>query len=222
MKINTDKENNSFITLNNLKLIQHSLIKKDITILRDASTVPEEFRRVLRRISAVLAVEVSRDIEIEEIEIKTPLERTTGHRLEQKIVLFPVLRAGLGMAEGFLDMIPDAQVGHIGIKRNEETLQPIGYYSKSPGELSSSKVILLDPMLATGGSGSSGLKYLKEIGAKDCIFVCIVAAPEGVQKINSDHPGTKIFTAALDRELNSKGYILPGLGDAGDRIFGTF
>jgi uracil phosphoribosyltransferase len=126
------------------------------------------------------------------------------------------------MAEGFLDIIPEAQVGHIGIKRDEETLQPAGYYSKSPAGLSSSKVILLDPMLATGGSASSGLAYLKQQGSAEPVFACIVAAPEGIQKINYDHPEIKIYACALDRELNAKGYILPGLGDAGDRTFGTF
>ncbi|HVO73570.1 MAG TPA: uracil phosphoribosyltransferase, partial [Ignavibacteriaceae bacterium] len=156
------------------------------------------------------------------IEVVTPLEKTSGHKLAKNIVIFPVLRAGLGMAEGFLDVLPNAWVGHVGIKRDEETLQPIGYYSKSPVGLSSSNVILLDPMLATGGSCSSALKYLKDQGAKEIIFVCIVAAPEGVQKINADHPGIKIYAAALDRGLNTKGYILPGLGDAGDRTFGTF
>lgn len=215
-------ENNSYITLNNLKLINHPVVKRDMTILRDASTVPDEFRRTLRRISSILAVEISRDIEIEEIEVDTPLEKTTGYKLKQGIVIIPVLRAGLGMVQGFLDIIPDAHVGHIGIQRDEETLQPNGYYSKIPETLLSSKVVLLDPMLATGGSGSSGLKYIKEKGAKDYLFACIVAAPEGVQKINADHPGTKIYAAALDRELNNKGYILPGLGDAGDRAFGTF
>jgi len=215
-------ENNSYITLNNLKLINHPVVKRDMTILRDASTVPDEFRRTLRRISSILAVEISRDIEIEEIEVDTPLEKTTGYKLKQGVVIIPVLRAGLGMVQGFLDIIPDAHVGHIGIQRDEETLQPNGYYSKIPETLLSSKVVLLDPMLATGGSGSSGLKYIKEKGAKDYLFACIVAAPEGVQKINADHPGTKIYAAALDRELNNKGYILPGLGDAGDRAFGTF
>jgi len=215
-------ENNSYITLNNLKLINHPVVKRDMTILRDASTVPDEFRRTLRRISSILAVEISRDIEIEEIEVNTPLEKTTGYKLKQGVVIIPVLRAGLGMVQGFLDIIPDAHVGHIGIQRDEETLQPNGYYSKIPETLLSSKVVLLDPMLATGGSGSSGLKYIKEKGAKDYLFACIVAAPEGVQKINADHPGTKIYAAALDRELNNKGYILPGLGDAGDRAFGTF
>jgi len=215
-------ENNSYITLNDLKLINHPVVKRDMTILRDASTVPDEFRRTLRRISSILAVEISRDIEIEEIEVNTPLEKTTGYKLKQGVVIIPVLRAGLGMVQGFLDIIPDAHVGHIGIQRDEETLQPNGYYSKIPETLLSSKVVLLDPMLATGGSGSSGLKYIKEKGAKDYLFACIVAAPEGVQKINADHPGTKIYAAALDRELNNKGYILPGLGDAGDRAFGTF
>jgi uracil phosphoribosyltransferase len=166
-------------------------------------------------------VEITRDSETEEIEVKTPLEKTTGHRLKHGVVIIPVLRAGLGMVQGFLDIIPDAKVGHIGIRRNEETLQPNGYYSNIPDDLSSSKVILLDPMLATGGSASSALKFIKSQGSNDYLFACVVAAPEGIQKINAEHPGTKIYAAALDRELNGKGYILPGLGDAGDRAFGT-
>lgn len=221
MKVRPEKENNSFITLNDLKLINHPVVKRDTTILRNVSSSPEEFRRALRRISSVLAIDITREAETEEEEVITPLEKTEGYRLKKNIVIIPVLRAGLGMVQGFLDILPDARVGHIGIQRNEETLEPVGYYSKLPRQIEASRVILLDPMLATGGSASSALKYIKEQGSKDLLFACIVAAPEGVQKINTDHPGIKIYAAALDRELNSKGYILPGLGDAGDRTFGT-
>lgn len=205
----------------NFNLINHPLVKRDITILREASTPPEIFREVVKRISIILAVEMSKDFKISEIKIETPLESTEGLKLNQSIVLVPVLRAGLGMVNGFLEVIPEAKVGHIGLQRDEETLQPIEYYFKIPKDIHESKVILLDPMLATGGSATEALKYLKNRGAKECTFACLVAAPEGSNKIMQDHPDVKIYSAALDRELNNKGYILPGLGDAGDRTFGT-
>ncbi len=205
----------------NFNLINHPLVKRDITILREASTPPEIFREVVKRISIILAVEMSKDFKISEIKIETPLESTEGFKLNQSIVLVPVLRAGLGMVNGFLEVIPEAKVGHIGLQRDEETLQPIEYYFKIPKDIHESKVILLDPMLATGGSATEALKYLKDRGAKECTFACLVAAPEGSNKIMQDHPDVKIYSAALDRELNNKGYILPGLGDAGDRTFGT-
>ena len=205
----------------NFNLVKHPLIKRDITILREASTPPEIFREVVKRISIILAVEMSKNFEISKIKIETPLEGTEGYKLEQNVVLVPVLRAGLGMVNGFLEVIPEAKVGHIGLQRDEETLQPIEYYFKIPKDIHESKVILLDPMLATGGSATEALNYLKNRGAKECTFACLVAAPEGSNKIMQDHPDVKIYSAALDRELNNKGYILPGLGDAGDRTFGT-
>ena len=205
----------------NFNLINHPLVKRDITILRDVSTPPEIFRAVVRRISIILAVEMSKDFEISKIKIETPLENTTGFKLKQNIVLVPVLRAGLGMVNGFLEVIPEAKVGHIGLQRDEKTLKPVEYYFKIPSDIDKSKVILLDPMLATGGSATEALKYLKNKGAEDCVFACLVAAPEGLRKIEQDHKDIKIYLAALDRELNKKGYILPGLGDAGDRTFGT-
>jgi uracil phosphoribosyltransferase len=205
----------------NFNLVTHPLIKRDITILREVSTTPEIFREVVKRISIILAVEMSKDFKISGIKIETPLERTEGYKLDQSIVLVPVLRAGLGMVNGFLEVIPEAKVGHIGLQRDEETLKPVEYYFKIPKDIHESKVILLDPMLATGGSATEALKYLKSRGAKECAFACLVAAPEGLNKIMQDHPDLKIYSAALDRELNKKGYILPGLGDAGDRTFGT-
>ncbi len=207
--------------MKNLYIADHPLIKKDLTILRDKNTQPEIFRSALQRISNLLAAEISKNISLEEIEVETPLEKTVGHKLKKQIVLVPVLRAGLGMVNGFLELIPDSKVGHIGLQRNEETLEPIEYYFKTPSELEKSDVILLDPMLATGGSASGAITYLKNKGALTIYFACIVAAPRGVQRINSDHPDVKIYSASLDRELNNKGYILPGLGDAGDRTFGT-
>lgn len=205
----------------NFFLNNHPLIKKDITILRDKNTNPEVFRAAVKRISLMLAVEISKEYQVNKIEVETPLEKTTGYRLKQNVVLVPVLRAGLGMVSGFLEVIPDAKVGHIGLQRNEETLEPVEYYYKTPKDIGNSQVILLDPMLATGGSSSEALKYLKRRGVKKCVFACLVAAPEGVKKIAAEHPEIPIFCAALDRKLNERGYILPGLGDAGDRTFGT-
>jgi uracil phosphoribosyltransferase len=207
--------NKSFI------LIEHPLIKRDVTILRDVKTSSETFRAALQRVSNILAVEISKNFKLSSIEVKTPLEKTSGARLTNEVILVPVLRAGLGMVNGFLQIIPEAKVGHIGLQRDEETLQPIEYYYKVPKNLKDAEVIMLDPMLATGGSATEALKYLKKRGAKKIVFACLVAAPEGIKRIGAAHPEIKIFSAALDRELNSKGYILPGLGDAGDRTFGT-
>lgn len=216
-----DKNKNFNYMNKNFFLIEHPLIKRDVTILRDIKTSSDTFRAALQRVSNVLAVEISKNFKLSEIEIDTPLEKTTGAKLTHDVILVPVLRAGLGMVNGFLQIIPEAKVGHIGLQRDEETLKPIEYYYKVPKNLDSSEVIMLDPMLATGGSASEALKYLKKRGAKKLVFACLVAAPEGIKKIETEHPDIKIFAAALDRELNDKGYILPGLGDAGDRTFGT-
>lgn len=205
----------------NLVLVEHPLLKKDITILRDKKTNTEIFRAAVTRISNILAVEISASFSLKQIKVETPLARTKGFKLEQDIVLIPVLRAGLGMVDGFLQIIPDAKLGHVGLERNEATLQPITYYLKTPKNIRSSEVILLDPMLATGGSASAAITFLKKRGAINIMFACLLAAPEGLRKIFSDHPGVIVFSAAVDRKLNNKGYILPGLGDAGDRTFGT-
>jgi len=206
---------------NNFFLIEHPIIKRDVTILRDKNTDSETFRAALQRVSNILAVELSKGFRLTETEVETPLEKTQGAKLTHEVILVPVLRAGLGMVNGFLQIIPEAKVGHIGLQRDEETLKPIEYYYKVPKHLEMAEVVMLDPMLATGGSAFEALKYLKKRGATKLVFACLVASPEGVKKIQSEHPDVKIFAAALDRELNSKGYILPGLGDAGDRTFGT-
>jgi uracil phosphoribosyltransferase len=205
----------------NFNLIDHPLVERNITILRDVDTNCETFRSAISRLSNILAVKLFVDLKLTEIEVQTPLEKTKGFKLAQEVVIVPVLRAGLGMVNGFLQVIPDAKVGHIGLERDEETLKPIEYYYKTPDNLIEHEIVLVDPMLATGGSASAAISFLKKRGAKNIIFACIVAAPKGINKINKDHPDVKIFGAALDRELNDKGYILPGLGDAGDRTFGT-
>ncbi len=168
-----------------------------------------------------MLVEIGKTLNLKEIKVDTPLEKTKGYKLNEQIILIPVLRAGLSMVSGFLDVIPDCKVGHIGLQRNEETLEPVEYYFKIPKVNANSKIILLDPMLATGGSASEALKYLKKKGGRKIIFACLVAAPVGIKKILKEHSEVEIYSAALDRELNNKGYILPGLGDAGDRTFGT-
>lgn len=207
--------------MQNLHVVDHPLIKRDLTILRDVNTDQNLFRQAMRRIALILAFEVSKDFKLNEGEVQTPLEKTTGYAVAQDVVLVPVLRAGLSMVNSFLDIIPEAKVGHIGIQRNEVTLEPVDYYYKTPKNIDIAKVILLDPMLATGGSGAAALNFLKARGAVECIFTCLVASPQGVERIQTAHPEVKIYAAALDRTLNEKGYILPGLGDAGDRTFGT-
>ena len=205
----------------NLKIVETPLIQRDVTYLRDKETKEYQFRLALRRIAYCLAIEISKTFELSERPVETPLETTAGYKLKQQIVLVPVLRAGLSLVNSFIEMIPDAKVGHIGLQRDEETLEPVDYYYKTPRNLDVSKVIILDPMLATGGSAVAAAKFLKERGAKDITMACLIAAPEGVKKMNEEHPEIPIYTAQLDRELNENGYILPGLGDAGDRTFGT-
>jgi uracil phosphoribosyltransferase len=207
--------------MKNLTIISHPLIKRDLSILRDRQTNNHLFRTTLRRIASVMAFEVTHDLRLKRGTVRTPLEKTTGYTLADEIVIVPVLRAGLGFVEGFLDFLPDARVGHVGLYRNEKTLEPVDYYSKFPRALSKGLVLLLDPMLATGGSGAAAISFLKKKGAKRIRFVSLLAAPEGVKRITSAHPDVRIFSTVLDRQLNAHGYILPGLGDAGDRIFGT-
>ncbi len=207
--------------MKNLTVVSNPLVKRDMTILRNKETMQDNFRLALRRISYALVNKIADDFKVAEIDVETPLEITKGHILDQQIVLVPVLRAGLSMMSAFIEMIPDAKVGHIGLQRDEETLNPVDYYYKTPENLEISKVIVLDPMLATGGSASAAISYLKKRGARDCTLCSLIAAPEGVEKMLTDHPDVKVYTASLDRQLNETGYILPGLGDAGDRTFGT-
>lgn len=205
-------------------VINHPLIQHKLTILRDKNTGPKDFRELVDEIAMLMAYEVTRNITTEEIEIETPLERTIGHAVYgKKLGVVPILRAGLGMVNGILHLIPNAKVGHIGIYRDHETLEPIDYFHKLPEDLAERDLLVLDPMLATGGSASAAIEFLKSKGARsqNIKLVSIVAAPEGLKKIEQTDPDVEIFVAAVDRCLNNIGYILPGLGDAGDRIFGT-
>jgi uracil phosphoribosyltransferase len=205
----------------NLTVLDHPLIQHKLSFLRHYETPKKMFKELVDEIAALMAYEVTRDLSLQEVTIQTPLEEVVARRTRhENPVLVPILRAGLGMVEGILGLMPAARVGHIGLYRNEETLQPVDYYFKIPPP-EGRDFILLDPMLATGGSASAAASFLKKEGVESLRFMCIVAAPEGVQRMDREHPDVPIFTAALDRELNEFGYILPGLGDAGDRLFGT-
>ena len=207
--------------MKNLTILHHPLVQRDLTLLRDKRTPSNQFRSVLRRASTLMAIEVTRDLPLRSTVVTTPLAKTTGHVLSRPVVLVPILRAGLGLVGGFVEVLPDARVGHIGLYRDEQSLKPVDYYFKVPKNLKEAMVFLLDPMLATGGSLAAAITYLKKRGAKTLVCVTLVAAPEGVRRVHKEHPEVPIFTCSLDKQLNSKGYILPGLGDAGDRIFGT-
>lgn len=206
---------------NQFTIVEHPLLSCELTRLRDASCPTPEFRQGVRRIAALMVPAVTGDLDTEIIPCQTPLEISNGHQLSRPIVLVPVLRAGLAFLDGFLDLIPHASVAHIGLARNEKSLQAESYYLKHPEPLTDSEVIILDPMLATGGSAISAVKQLQQAGAKSLRFACLLAAPEGVASLAAACPGIPIFAAALDRCLNEQGFILPGLGDAGDRLFGT-
>ena len=205
-----------------LTIVDHPLIQHKLTILRRKDTETARFRQVLREISFVLGCEVTKDLALGEIEIETPLERGRFPYLEGKKVCFvSVLRAGNGLLDGLLDLVPSARVGHVGVYRDPEHLNAVQYYFKTPEDLAQRQVILVDPMLATGNTAIAAAATLKEKGARHMKFMCLLAAPEGVEAFGAAHPDVPIFTAALDRELNDHGYILPGLGDAGDRMYGT-
>jgi uracil phosphoribosyltransferase len=209
-------------TYPNLTVVQHPLIRHKLAVLRDVETPTKQFKELVDEIAMLITYEVTRDLPLEPVEIDTPLERTTEMMLAgKKLTLVPILRAGLGMVDGVARLIPAARVGHIGLFRDHETLKPVDYYFKIPSDPGARDFIVLDPMLATGGSASAAVSSLKRSGAARVNFVCLVAAPEGVQRMLEDHPDVRVWTAALDRQLNDVGYILPGLGDAGDRLFGT-
>ncbi|MGH7213293.1 MAG: uracil phosphoribosyltransferase [Tepidisphaeraceae bacterium] len=205
----------------NVILVDHPVIQTKLTELRDFATDHRKFRALLNEIASLMVYEVTRDWPTRPRLVQTPMERMTGQVLAKQVTLVPILRAGLGMADGVLRLLPDARLGHLGVYRDEKTLEPVPYYQKLPPDIAGTEVILIDPMLATGGSGSAAVSFLKKAGVTAMRFICLVAAPEGIQAVHRLHPEVPIYCAAIDRELNEKGYILPGLGDAGDRLFGT-
>ena len=204
-------------------VIDHPLIQHKLTIMRMKETRTKDFRQLLEEISMLMTYEITRDFPLKDVEIETPMGKCTGKQLaaSRKVCVVPILRAGLGLQSGVVNMIPTAKVGHIGLYRDPETLKPVEYYCKMPSDIAERTMLVVDPMLATGGSASAAITMLKEKGAKNLILMCLVAAPEGVQVINEDHPDVPVYVAAVDDHLNDHGYIVPGLGDAGDRIFGT-
>ena len=205
-----------------VKVIDHPLIQHKLTLIRDIRTGTKDFRELLEEIAMLMSYELTRDLPLEEIEVETPVAKCRARVLAgKKISVVPILRAGLGMVSGVLRLIPAAKVGHIGVYRDPQTLKPVEYYCKLPPDVSEREVIVIDPMLATGGSSVAAIDMLKRGGAKQIKLMCLVAAPEGVKIVNDAHPDVEIYTAAVDECLNDHGYIVPGLGDAGDRIFGT-
>lgn len=205
-----------------LTIIRHPLVQHKLTILRDQSTPTKIFKELVDEIAMLMAYEATIDLTIDSMPVRTPLETTEGwHISGKKLTLVPILRAGLGMVEGILRLVPAARVGHIGLYRDHETLEPVDYYFKVPGDAAERDFFVLDPMLATGGSAAAAVSSLKRAGATRIRMLCLVAAPQGVKRLSEAHPDVPVYCAALDRELNDMGYILPGLGDAGDRLFGT-
>lgn len=205
----------------NVHIMDHPLITHKITMLRDAETSTKDFRQLVYEIALLMGYEATKDLTLTNTEITTPLTKTTQKILDQKVAIVPILRAGLGMVEGVHALIPSAKVGHIGLYRDHDTLQPVEYYCKLPSDIEAREVIVVDPMLATGGSASAAITFIKKRGAKNIKLMCIIAAPEGIKALQEAHPDVELYCGALDEKLNDKGYILPGLGDAGDRIFGT-
>lgn len=202
--------------------LNHPLVSHKLAILRDKKTGTKEFRELIGELSTILCYEAMKDAKLDDVQIETPICTTNGKKLnEDNYAFIPILRAGTGMLDGLIKVMPNAKIGHIGMYRNEETLKPVKYYYKTPKDLSKREVIVLDPMLATGGSGIDALTMLKEDGARNLKFLCIIAAPEGIKRMQEMHPDVDIYCASIDDHLNDVGYIVPGLGDAGDRIFGT-
>jgi uracil phosphoribosyltransferase len=206
----------------NVTEVTHPLVRHKLGLLRDSQTTTQMFRQLVNELTLLLTYEATKDLATEDVEVETPLERTTVQRISgKKVAVCPILRAGVGMLDGVLSLISGARVGVIGLYRNEETLEAIEYYVKLPADIAARDVILLDPMLATGNSTASGIETVKRAGAESIRLIAIIAAPEGIERITSAHPDVRIVVASIDRELNEKGFILPGLGDAGDRLYGT-
>ena len=208
--------------MSKLHVFEHPLILHKLSILRETGTSVKEFRELVSEIAMLMCYEATRDLPLEEVEIETPVARARVKRLSgKKLAVVPILRAGLGMVDGMLALIPSAKVGHIGLYRDPETLEPVEYYCKMPPDIADRDVIIVDPMLATGGSAAAAISFIKRYGCRHIKLMCIISAPEGVKAVQEAHPDVDIYTAALDDHLNDHGYIVPGLGDAGDRIFGT-
>ena len=208
--------------MSKIQVMDHPLIRHKITYIRQEKVGSKEFREIVSEIAALMCYEASRDLKLEKVKIRTPICETYGEELSgKKLAVVPILRAGLGMVDGILKMIPAAKVGHIGLYRDPETLNPVEYYCKLPEDCSEREVFVVDPMLATGGSSVAAIQMLKDKGVKNIHFMCIIAAPEGVENMTKAHPDVDVYIGALDDHLNDHGYIVPGLGDAGDRIFGT-
>ncbi len=208
--------------MKNVTIFDHPLIQHKTTVLRQKDTPNKEFRELIEEITMLMCYEALRDLPLEDVKIQTPLVETTQKMIKgKKLAIVPILRAGLGMVSGMLDLVPSAKVGHIGMYRDEETLEPHEYYCKLPADIENRLIVVLDPMLATGGSAIDAITQIKSYGGKNIKFLCIIAAPEGIAALNKAHPDVEIYCANVDEKLNDKGYIIPGLGDAGDRIFGT-
>lgn len=204
-----------------LFVMDHPLVVHKVSILRDKTTPVKDFRELINEIALLMGYEATKDLKLTEGTVETPIAETTGGFIEKQVALVPILRAGLGMVDALMSLIPAAKVGHIGLYRDHETLQPVEYYCKLPTDIESRQVLVLDPMLATGGSATAAIEFIKKRGAKKIKLVCIIGAPEGVEAVQKAHPDVDIYIAALDEKLNDNGYIVPGLGDAGDRLFGT-
>ena len=203
-------------------IIDHPLVQHKLSLMRDVTTGSKEFRELVSEIAMLMCYEATRDLPLEEVDVKTPVAVAKCKRISgKKLAIVPILRAGLGMVDGMVSMMPNVKVGHIGLFRDPQTLEPVKYYFKMPADIEERDVIVVDPMLATGGSASAAITFLKQDGVKHIKLMCIIGAPEGVKRMQEDHPDVDIFVAALDDHLNDHGYIVPGLGDAGDRIFGT-
>jgi uracil phosphoribosyltransferase len=201
--------------------VQHPVIKRYLSILRDKNTETAPFRRAMGTIGTVLAYRALENLPLRETEVETPIQKTTGYKPSAEVFVIPILRAGLSLVDGIISFMPDAKVGHIGVYRDEETHEPVNYYHNFPGGLTGAYTLVVDPMLATGGTGSHAINFLKENGADNIRFVSLISAPEGIKRIHNDHPDVPIITAAIDEKLNDDAFIVPGLGDAGDRYFGT-
>ncbi|MBQ8636772.1 MAG: uracil phosphoribosyltransferase [Clostridia bacterium] len=207
--------------MSNLFVMEHPLIKHKVSILRNKETTVKEFRELINEIALLMGYEATKDLKLTEIEVETPLVKTVGQVVEKQVAIVPILRAGLGMVDALMSLIPAAKVGHVGLYRDHDTLQPVEYYCKLPTDIEERQVLVLDPMLATGGSSAAAIDVVKKRGAKKIKLMCVIAAPEGVKAVQEAHPDVDIYVASLDEKLNENGYILPGLGDAGDRLFGT-